>query len=125
MANKEKMYRVLVIAISLKNNQIAHSKDEVAESLFSAPIADLIKGGYIEEVTDSNDEVADAKMELLKQDLLDNASEDDDQEDSESDEYNNDESDNDFPEIPGSEPSPDLSDIANSIPGSNKSKGKK
>ncbi|MNL60924.1 hypothetical protein D3C87_1847790 [compost metagenome] len=60
MANQERMFRVLVIAISLKNNGIAHSKDEVAESLFSAPIAELVSGGYIEEVTDSKDEVADS-----------------------------------------------------------------
>lgn len=98
------MFRVLVISISLKNNQIANSKDEVSESLFSAPIAELVDGGYIEEVTESKDEVAENRMEALKQDLL------------------NKESDDDFEE---DEPSKDIIDISDSIPGAQKPNNKK
>lgn len=60
---KERLYRVLVIAISLRSNKIAVFGDEITESQFAAPIADLIAGDYIEEVTDSIDEV-DEKDEV-------------------------------------------------------------
>lgn len=105
MANKEKMFRVLVIAISLKNNKIAHSKDEVAESMFSAPIADLISGGYIEEVIDEK-----------------NKSNNDDEakkaEDDKANSIKTDDSDK-------KEETANLGDIANSIPGAKANTAKK
>lgn len=54
MGNQGRKFKVLVIAISLRNNQIAKSKEVVDESQLSAPIEDLISGGFIEEVVDES-----------------------------------------------------------------------
>ncbi len=44
-------YRVLVIAMSLKNNKIAKFDEEVEDSQLNSAAFDLIKDGFIEEVT--------------------------------------------------------------------------
>lgn len=102
MANKERLFRVIVIAVTLRNNSIAHYNDEVAESLFSAPIAELVSGGYIEEVSNDSKE-----SEEVKKSEYDKASSTKTDESDKKDKTDN------------------LGDIANSIPGGNKTSDKK
>lgn len=108
---KERLFRVLVIAISLKGNKIANFDDEIAESQFAAPIDELVKGGYIEEVTeDSKDEIAESQNDDLGQE----SNEEVIQEDEPVEET----------ELVEEENLTDLGDISNSVPGG-KPKGSK
>lgn len=102
---KERLYRVLVIAISLRSNKIANFDDEIAESQFSAPIADLISGGYIEEVIDEkNNSNNDDESKKAKDDKANSVKTDDSDK---------------------KEETANLGDIANSIPGAKANTAKK
>lgn len=64
MAN-ERQFKVLVIAMSLKNNGIAKSKDIVSESQLAAPAHELVEGGYIELLEGSNEEAPKAESDAI------------------------------------------------------------
>lgn len=125
---KERLYRVLVIAISLRSNKIAVFGDEILESQFAAPIADLIAGDYIEEVSkdskESDDEAAKLQEEQAKIEADKKAEEEaakleeEEAKNAEANKTKTDESDK-------KDDSASLGDIANSIPGAKATPTKK
>lgn len=52
--NKETMYRVKVIAISLNNQKTAKYDEVFPESLLSTHPDELMKGGFVEEVKEGD-----------------------------------------------------------------------
>lgn len=69
-----RIFKILVIAHSLKQNKIAKYGETVSESQLTSPASELIEAGFIEEVfEDVNDIEAEEEIdaEIEKEEVLD------------------------------------------------------